>query len=219
MTLRISRDGAEMRNDECRMQNEKKASARSSFCIHHSSFCIRRARGFTLMEVMAVLVIMGILAAMIVPQLAPSDDLTTQAAARTLVADLLYAQNLAIATGGTSKVYISFTTATTGSSGGYSIYSAQPFTSPVTNPTNNKPYTVTYSSETANGLSNVQLESLNLDNSANTVLAFDSLGEPYACTTSGTPVALANTGTITLQCGQQEVTLSIEPDTGIVSLP
>src|SRR6476661_4283988 len=53
-------------------------------------------RGFTLVEILAVLVIIGIASAIVIPQLATRDDLRAAAAARILVADLIYAQNMAI---------------------------------------------------------------------------------------------------------------------------
>lgn len=64
----------------------------------------RRAGAFTLMEVLVVVVILGIAAAVIVPQIGRSDSLGVQAAARMLVADLLYTQNEAIARQATRKL-------------------------------------------------------------------------------------------------------------------
>jgi prepilin-type N-terminal cleavage/methylation domain-containing protein len=55
-------------------------------------------RAFTLVEVLTVVLILGIASAIIIPQLGSRDDLKLRAAARTLVADLMYAQNLSIAT-------------------------------------------------------------------------------------------------------------------------
>src|SRR3954465_14390638 len=60
--------------------------------------CTRRFRAFTLVEILCVLVILGIAAAMIVPQMGSRDDLRAAAAARMVMADLIYAQNRAIAT-------------------------------------------------------------------------------------------------------------------------
>lgn len=172
---------------------------------------------FTLAEVLCVIIIVGILAAIVMPQLAPADDLSTSAAARVMIGDLLYAQDLAIAT--RSMTFVSFTVAGAGGSGGYNLYGQQPFGSPLTNPVTHQPYTVAFGSGSATQLAGVQLASVNFDGPINTALAFDALGQPYACTTSGVPVALANSGTITLQCGSQTLTMSIEPDTGNITLP
>jgi prepilin-type N-terminal cleavage/methylation domain-containing protein len=53
--------------------------------------------GFTLVEVLAVVVIMGIAAAIVVPQMLAAGTMGVQAAARMVISDLLYAQNEAIA--------------------------------------------------------------------------------------------------------------------------
>ena len=63
-------------------------------------------RGFTLVEILAVVVILGIASAIIIPQIGSRDDLRAAAAARVLIADLIYAQNLAISSG--KGVYIKF---------------------------------------------------------------------------------------------------------------
>src|SRR5688572_19841937 len=54
-------------------------------------------RGFTLVEILMVVVILGIASAVIVPQIGTRSDLKARAAARIVVADLIYAQNMAIA--------------------------------------------------------------------------------------------------------------------------
>src|SRR5437763_7201143 len=64
------------------------------------------AGGFTLVEVLAVVVIMGIAAAIAIPFMGTRDDLRVTAATRNVVADLIYAQNTAITTG--VPVYVRF---------------------------------------------------------------------------------------------------------------
>ncbi len=58
---------------------------------------ITSRRAFTLIEVLITVTIVGLAAAMVVPQMLKSGTLTVQAAARMVIADLLYAQNEAIA--------------------------------------------------------------------------------------------------------------------------
>ena len=59
----------------------------------------RARRGaFTLVEVLVVLMILGIAAAMVVPRLGSMGDIQASSAARTLVANMEYAQNEAIVT-------------------------------------------------------------------------------------------------------------------------
>ena len=52
---------------------------------------------FTLVEVLIVVAIMGLIGALVVPQMLAAGTLTIQAAARMVIADILYAQNDAIA--------------------------------------------------------------------------------------------------------------------------
>src|SRR4051812_12404149 len=56
----------------------------------------RDSRGFTLVEILMVVIILGIAAACVVPQLSSRDDLKASAATRVVMADLIYAQNRAI---------------------------------------------------------------------------------------------------------------------------
>ncbi|MEX0887179.1 MAG: GspH/FimT family pseudopilin [Phycisphaeraceae bacterium] len=57
----------------------------------------RRSRGYTLVEVLIVVTIVGVAGAIVVPQMLASGTMGIQAAARSVIADLLYAQNEAIA--------------------------------------------------------------------------------------------------------------------------
>src|SRR5688572_13217644 len=56
------------------------------------------ARGFTLVEILCVVVIVGIAGAVVIPMIGSRDDLKAAAATRTLMADLIYAQNMSITT-------------------------------------------------------------------------------------------------------------------------
>jgi hypothetical protein len=68
-------------------------------------------------------------------------------------------------------------------------------------------------------MTDVALAGVTLGAQTNVVLAFDEVGCPYvASATTSTPVELASTGTIKLTCGSKTVTLSIEPDTGNITV-
>src|SRR4051812_15921681 len=71
--------------------------------VHHKSGVIAmrthtrpRAAGFTLVEILMVVIILGIASAVVVPNLGQRNDLVAAAAARAVVADIMYAQNRAI---------------------------------------------------------------------------------------------------------------------------
>src|SRR5437764_12595649 len=111
-----------MMNAECKMKCEKRMRVlHSAFCIHHSAFN-RRRRGFTFVEILAVIAILAGLWVLVLPAMGTRDDLRLGSAARVMIADLLYAQNRAIST--QTVQFVSFTAAAGGSNGGYTIYDA-----------------------------------------------------------------------------------------------
>lgn len=68
---------------------------------HMNTPCRRPRRpvrlGYTLVEVLIVVVIIGLAGAIVVPQMMTGSSLSIQAAARQVIADLMYAQNEAVA--------------------------------------------------------------------------------------------------------------------------
>jgi prepilin-type N-terminal cleavage/methylation domain-containing protein len=175
---------------------------------------MRSHRAFTLVEVMTVIVILGIAAACIVPQIGTRNDLDAAAAARSVMADLLYAQNRAIAT--QQQNFVEF------SGNGYSVLSRTSDTSPlytITNPTTQNSYVVTLGAP-GTSFTSVSIASVNFDNSPNTTVEFDSLGAPWIYNLAqGTATPLVNTGTITLTTSSPQETASIliDPATGEAS--
>ena len=67
-----------------------------------------RRGGFTLIEILVVVIILGIASAVIIPQLGSRDDINAAAAARLVMADIIYAQNSAIVQ--QKKFYVDFRT-------------------------------------------------------------------------------------------------------------
>ena len=167
--------------------------------------------GFTLIEIMGVVILLGIAASIIVPQFSTRDDLQTTAAARLVMADLMYAQNRAIAT--QKKHYVEFT----GSS--YTLYARDSDSTALytlINPLTSSTYTVTFGTASTN-FSTTQIASINFDNSTSHAIQFDSLGLPsvYNAATDAA-VTLANTGTITLSTTANTfpTAVTIDPTSG-----
>src|SRR5438477_8934128 len=91
-------------------------------------------KAFTLVEVLMVVVIIGIAAAVVMPQISQRDDLKAGAAARVMMADLLYAQNMAITR--QTPHYVVFDVANKN----YMIVAAGAMTTPITHPVNQSAY-------------------------------------------------------------------------------
>jgi prepilin-type N-terminal cleavage/methylation domain-containing protein len=164
---------------------------------------------FTFPEVLAVVVILSIATAIVLPQVTSHDDLTTAAAARTVMADLLYAQNRAIAT--QTMHYITFDT----SGQQYTLYSSMAPATVLQHPVYLDPYVMTFGQTGPNNVSSsVTLGSVSF-NGQNTI-AFDETGVPYSYG-SGTATLLSSAGTITLNCGTYSLTISVAKDTGEIT--
>ena len=167
---------------------------------------------------LTVVVILAVVMLVVMPSLGQRDDLSTSAAARLVVADLLWAQNHAIATG--SPCYVSFATANSSNGGGFAIYNAKPFTSPLINPITSKVFVDSFG--VGSTFPTVQVSNIKFDAASNTVIGFTALGQPTTSTPStpaGSESTLASTGTITLTAGTNSIVISIEPDTGHITLP
>ncbi|MGD0137305.1 MAG: type II secretion system protein [Tepidisphaeraceae bacterium] len=172
-----------------------------------------RARAFTLIEVLVVVLILGIASALILPEVSGQDDMSAAAAARTVMGDLLYAQNRAIAM--QQYAYVAFNQA--GQS--YSLYdgtSAGPATTPLTHPVNGINYVMTFGKAGPNNVaSDVTLGSVNFNGQS--TIAFDETGVPYFYS-SGPPTPLTGTGSIRLNSGSYSVTVSVAQDTGEITV-
>jgi prepilin-type N-terminal cleavage/methylation domain-containing protein len=172
------------------------------------------SRGFTLVEILAVVVILGIASAIIIPNMGTRDDLRTAAGARQLVADLIYAQNQAITTG--KMVYVKFDTTnnqytllTNANSGGDTA---------MTNPITQTTYVRSFGPNVS-GWETVSVQSAVLNGTDATyasmfTLAFDELGSPYVFRYSDNTTNDLNSGSIVIQSGTFTSTVSVAPATG-----
>ncbi len=172
-------------------------------------------RAFTLVEILVVVIIMGIASAVVIPNLGTHNDLNAASAARTVVADLIFAQNRAIL--GQSMRYLKFDTANQQ----YSILTCAPNAGTLTyeqNPSSLQNYITLFSTSAPPGaFQTVQLLTPNAD--GKTCLSFDELGQPYACDVStGVATLLVSQATIPVKCGTFTLTVYVEPYTGSLSV-
>ncbi len=64
---------------------------------HHHGYAPNRRRGYTLIELLIVVALLGLAGAILVPHLVDQDSMTGQAAVRKLIGDLSFAQSDALA--------------------------------------------------------------------------------------------------------------------------
>src|SRR2546423_2350831 len=124
--------------------------------------------GFTLVEILMVVIILGIASAVVVPNLGTHNDLNVAAGARVVMADLVYAQNKAIVTQG--MVYVNFDR----TNQQYTLYSASPSTTPaayLTNPLTNTNYVTKFGATGPAQTRTVWLRAITVDTKP--CLAFD----------------------------------------------
>jgi prepilin-type N-terminal cleavage/methylation domain-containing protein len=168
-----------------------------------------QVRGFTLVEILIVVVILGIVSAVVVPQIGSRADLRAAAGARVVMSDLLYAQNLAIST--QQRMYVRFGSNT------YSLYTTATGGSPITHPVQKTPFTVNFGASAAPALQSCTIPGRSFD--GNATLMFDELGTPYSYNTSTSATApLSNAGTISVRSGTFTLTVRVEPFTGEISV-
>lgn len=171
----------------------------------------RLRTAFTLVEILAVVIIVGIAAAVVVPQIGTRNDLKASAAARTIMSDLIWAQNRAIAT--QQVHYVKFSLI---GDGQYSLLSSVSPETLLTHPVNKTVYAVIFGEAGTSQMEQVKLNRAAFD--GKTILAFDALGEPFACTSTGTRAALSAAGEIEVGAGTYAMTIRIEPYSGEISV-
>jgi len=150
--------------------------------------------GFTLVEVIIVVVILAIAAMMAVPMMSSADTFQVRSAASMLASDLEYAKNCAISMGETFSVVFDK------AANSYWLEDANG--SRIEHPVKKGfDYVVDFHSD--GRLDKVTIDEVNLSDS---IVEFDCLGSPD------------EGGTITLNAGGETIVVSIEPVTGYISI-
>ncbi len=135
------------------------------------SISLRSRTAFTLVEILCVIVLLAIVAAIVLPGAASADESGVAAsAARTLMADLLYAQSRAISTHACHYVVFDST------NDSYSVqFCSGASALPVTDPETSQPMN---SSNNLTRLGGATITQFNVGPNAGIV--FDAMGIPYA---------------------------------------
>lgn len=174
-----------------------------------------RRSGFTLVEILVVVVILGIASAIVIPQIGARGDLKASAGARVVMADLMYAQNRAIAT--QTWHYVKFDIA----SNSYSVLDRVPQGGGdriISNPVSKNPYTTTFgASQTA--LADIAINAATFNGispafQTKFTIAFDELGTPWVYCYDANDVDEMLDGTIVVRSGTFDVTVTVERYTG-----
>ena len=179
---------------------------------HPRSALPSKGRAFTTIEILIVVVIMAIMAAVAVPMIGNRSDIKIAAAVRKAVADLQYAQNLSIAT--RQNVYLRFDTNT------YTVCKkVGSVLTAISDPIDRMTYTVTLGTNpTSAALAGVGLAKPSF--AGNSVIGFDSVGAPFSFNeTSGVRTSMTVSAQLQFTCGTTTQTILIEPYTGEISVP
>jgi prepilin-type N-terminal cleavage/methylation domain-containing protein len=164
----------------------------------------RQTRGFTLVEIMIVTLIVAVAAALVVPMFGDAEVQRLRSAASMLVADMELAQSESIAHPDALRVVVFDTPGTSAHS--YRIAPASTPATPITNPIDKQPYRVTFGTGRAATLEGVTIQAYSLG--GDTTLGYRSYGQ----------LDQTAAATVTLACDGKQVTISIDPVTGEASV-
>ena len=162
--------------------------------------------GFTIIEILIVVVLIGIAAMIAVPMMSSAGSMQIRSAANMIAADLEYAKSMAISRGQNFSVVFDKTTES------YRIKNQDGDT--ITHPVK-KGFDYVIDFQNDSRLNRVGIVDADFDSDSSQTITFDYLGSPYSGTGISTPL---NSGTITLQAGVINKTIAIEPVTGYISI-
>ena len=161
-----------------------------------------RVSGFTMVEIIVVMVILIIAAMLAVPMVSSAADMQLQTAANVITADLEYAKNLAITRQESYSVVFS---------PGTSSYEIHDSSGVIAHPQlSGRNFVVSFADEKR--LNRVSIAIAEFD--AVQTISFDYLGSPYSGVGTATPM---NSGVVTLQADTNTTIVNIEPVTGYIT--
>jgi len=162
-------------------------------------------RGFTLIEIIMVVVILGIVAFMAVPMVSNAADVQVRAAANRIAANIDYAKSMAITHQRSYSVVFDPANES---------YEVQDESGDVIDhPVNPGSFVVDFSTDS--NLSRVNLVDVDFDSDSDHAITFDYLGSPYSGLDTTSPL---NTGQITLTADNFTLVVNVEPVTGYVTI-
>jgi type IV pilus assembly protein PilA len=160
-----------------------------------------RQAGFTLVEMMTVVIVLAIVAALAVPMMSNTASDKLKGAASMLIADLAFAQVESIAHGDDPRLLVFDNPNDT-----YHIAATSDTATPITNPITRQPYLIDYDTSASGSLIGVTITSYSLD--GDDQLAFGIYGG----------LDQATPATITLACDTMTITVTTDPNTGEASM-
>ncbi len=170
--------------------------------MYQNKRLIRVRQAFTLIELMVVIVILAVAAAIVVPMASSAGTMQLRAAVNMVSADLEYAKSMAISRGQMYSVVFDTMAES---------YQLQDQGGTVIQHPVKKGFTYVVNFRTDGRLGQVNIASANFDGGNR--VKFDYLGSPF----NGTGTAL-NSGVVTLQVGTATRTVTVEPVTGFIKV-
>jgi prepilin-type N-terminal cleavage/methylation domain-containing protein len=166
----------------------------------------KNKQGFTLAEVLAVVVIISIAAMIVVPMMGDTNDMKVASASRQIVSALLYAQTLSISS--QQKHQVVFDTV----NNCYEIQdeSGNVIPDPVSP---GQPYRISYANHPQ--LRPVAIQDVDFGDT--NIVWFDTMGAPYEGAIGGSQ-SLLSQGIITVAAGTETMAVHVEPVSGRINI-
>ncbi|MDD5327770.1 MAG: GspH/FimT family pseudopilin [Phycisphaerae bacterium] len=163
--------------------------------------------GFTLMEILLVVLIVAIAAAIAVPMMGSTASMQIRSAANMIAADLEYAKSMAISRQKNYSVVFNADPAN-------SYYEVHDPDGIIEHPVKKGfDYKVDFSSDSR--LNNVVIDAADFDPDSSNTITFDYLGSPHSGSETLNPL---NSGVISISAGNFTMTINVEPVTGFISI-